>query len=242
MDVDVRIQLGLRGTSTSLNPISLDVGSIGSTASWAGSYHVLSMGNHYEDYILTGALMSLPPISGIPVAHPYQRLAGKIRAGGITGNIGEGVAALFATRYLKARINQIAHVKPRQPFKKSKSPDYLMQIGSLLPSVFSKIIPKGLSTTWPDWWPVKSKARNSKNASQSGRQDALKQLFAYWSLLRTTQPAAVGYGLIVVFKYQPSRQVRVNLIIPSNQTDLITSMKKGYDYTHGRNFLYDCGY
>jgi hypothetical protein len=202
------------------------------------------MGRHYDDYVMTGMLMSLPVISGFPPAHPYQRLAGKIRAGGITGNIGEAIAALFATRYLLARVDKIAHIKPRQPFKRRKSPDYLMNIGSLLPGPFSQIIPPKFSGTWPDWWPVESKARSTENASHGGRREALTQLFAYWSLMATSHPTAVGYGLIVVFRYQPLRQVRVNLILPSDQPNLIEEIKKGYDKKREltlRGFLHGCG-
>ena len=242
MDVDVRIQLGLYGTSTYLNPIRLDMGSIGSTSSWAGSYHILVMGRHYDDYIMTGTLMGLPVISGIPTSHPYQQLAGKIRAGGITGNIGECVAALFATRYLSAGVDQIAHIKPRRPFKSSQSPDYLMNIGGSISSVFATVIPKAFTTSFPNWWPVESKARHSDSTSLTGRQEALRQLFAYWYLLRNSQPSAVGFGLIVVFKYQPARQVRINLLLPSSQPDLLTELKKGYKNRESllRAFLHGC--
>jgi hypothetical protein len=200
------------------------------------------MGRHYDDYIMTGMLMSLPPIAGFPMAHPYQQLAGKIRAGGITGNIGECVAALFARRYLSAKLDQIAHIKPRRPFKPNKSPDYLMNIGGSISNVFSKVIPKGFPSSWPDWWPVESKARNSDNASLSARRDALKQLFAYWSLLLNSRPSAVGFGLIAVFKYQPSRQLRISLILPKNQPALLTELKKGYKNREPtlRTFLHEC--
>ena len=242
MDVKLKIQLGLYGKSADLNPIRLDVGSIGSTSSWAGSYHILAMGRHYDDYIMTGALMSLPPISGFPLAHPYQQLAGKIRAGGVTGNIGECVAALFARRYLSAQLAQIAHIKPRRPFRQSKSPDYLMNIGSSISSVFSGIIPKPFQLTWPDWWPVESKARYNDNASLGGRRDALTQLFAYWSLILNSQSAAVGFGLIAVLKYQPPRQLRISLILPKNQPDLLTELKKGYKNREStlRSYLHEC--
>jgi len=242
MDVQLKIQLGLYGNSAYLTPIRLDVGSMGSTSSWAGSYHILAMGRHYDDYIMTGALMSLPPISGFPLAHPYQQLAGKIRAGGVTGNIGECVAALFARRYLSAQLGQIAHIKPRRPFRQNKSPDYLMNIGSSISSVFSGIIPKPFQLTWPDWWPVESKARNSDNASSEGRRDALKQLFAYWSLIRNSQSPAVGFGLIVGLKYQPPRQLRISLILPKNHPTLLTELKKGYKNRESilRSYLHEC--
>jgi hypothetical protein len=242
MDVQLKIQLGLYGTSAYLSPIRLDVGSIGSTASWAGSYHILAMDRHYDDYIMTGALMSLPPISGFPVAHPYQQLTGKIRAAGVTGNIGECVAALFARRYLSANLNQIAHIKPHRPFHRNMSPDFLMDIGGAISSVFSKVVPKGFPSTWPNWWPVESKARNTDNASHGGRRDALKQLLAYWSVILNSRPSEVGYGLIAVFKYQPTRQLQISLMLPKNQPTLLTELKKGYKNREAilRTFLHEC--
>ncbi len=47
------------------------------------------MGRHYDDYVVTDHTLGLPAIVGIPVAHPYERLTGKIRAAGVTGNIGD---------------------------------------------------------------------------------------------------------------------------------------------------------
>jgi hypothetical protein len=243
MNVPVRVQLGLYGKSKKLRSVGLDVASIDATSSWAGSYHVLSMGRHYDDYVMTGMLMSLPAIAGFPPAHPYERLAGKIRAGGVTGNIGEAIAAIFARRYLSAGVDKIAHIKPRQPFKRRKSPDYLMNIGILMPGPFKSILPPKFPKTWPEWWPVESKARNNEKASSDGRRDALRQLFAYWDLLMAAQPQLVGYGLIVVFKYQAEREVRVNIILPADQARLISEMKKGYEKDREaivRGFLHGC--
>lgn len=63
--------------------------------------------------------------------HPYERLTGKIRTAGVTGNIGEAFAAIFARRCLGAGIGDIAHVRPCWPFRRRKSPDYLMRLGTL---------------------------------------------------------------------------------------------------------------
>src|ERR1700687_3451743 len=109
MNVDVYLQLGINGPQASCGSIVLDVPKVGATSSWAGSYHVLSMGRHYDDYVITGYMPSLPPITGIPAAHPYQRLAGKVRATGVTGNIGEAIAAIFARECVRAAIREIAH-------------------------------------------------------------------------------------------------------------------------------------
>lgn len=230
MNVDLIVQLGIHGTHSKLPPIWLDTGSVGATSSWAGSYHVLSMGRHYDDYMITGRIITFRPILEFPQAHPYERLAGKIRAAGVTGNIGEAIAAIFARRNLRAGIGDIAHIRPRQPFRRRKSPDYLMRLTSLMPGPFRTVVPEGAAHSWPDWWPVESKARNTVANSNAGRREALKQLVAYWSLLVTSQPAVVGYGLIVTFTYQLPREVRASLILPTNQPRLIQLLEE-----HGEN-------
>jgi len=226
MNVPVRIQLGTRGPLRPLAPIWLDVGSVGAASSWAGSYHVLSMGRHYDDYVVSSRTIGLPRIAGLPPAHPYERLAGKIRAAGVTGNIGEAIAAIFARRYLGAGIGDIAHIRPRRPFRRRKSPDYLIRLGPLMPGIFAPIIIPGVSLPGPDWWPVESKARSTGAGSEAARRDALLQLANYWSIMASPQPDAVGFGAIVAFTYQPPREVRVSLILPRNQVGLTQALRK----------------
>ena len=201
------------------------------------------MGRHYDDYVVTGRQIGLSPIVGIPTAHPYERLSGKIRASGVTGNIGEAVAAIFASRCLSAKIGDIAHIRPRRPFRRRKSPDYLMRLRSLMPGPFSQIVPTSATFTWPDWWPVESKARSTQASSDAGRREALQQLAVYWSLLATSQPALIGYGLVVVLKYQPPRELRVSLILPRNQDQLAQELQqsgKEFDERILRECLYGC--
>lgn len=234
MNVPLNVQLGLRGPVGGLAPISLDVGSVGAASSWAGSYHVLSMGRHYDDYVVTSRTIGLPPIAGLPPAHPYERLAGKIRAAGVTGNIGEAIAAIVARRYLGTGIGDIAHVRPHRPFRRRKSPDYLMRLGPLMPGIFAPILAADVSLPGPEWWPVESKARNTETGSDSARRDALRQLVAYWSTIAAFQPSAAGYGAIVAFTYRPPREVRVSLILPRNQarlTQALSLRKTGDDAT-----------
>jgi hypothetical protein len=243
MNVALRIQLGLCGLARALNPIGLDVGSVGAASSWSGSYHVLAMGRHYDDYVIIGRILGLQPIAGIPVAHPYERLTGKIRAAGVTGNVGEAIAALFARRCLGAGIGDIAHVRPRRPFRRRKSPDYLMRLDTRMPGPFAPIVPNGIAMTWPTWWPVESKARSTNRGSLVGREDALKQLVAYWALLASSQPAVVGYGQIVTFTYQPPREVRVSLILPRNQNQLALALQQSGEAIEDstlRSFLHGC--
>jgi hypothetical protein len=220
MNVDVCVQLGLRGATTPIGPTWLDAASMGAASAWAGSYHVLAMGRHYDDYVVTGRILRLPPIPGIPVAHPYERLSGKIRAAGVTGNIGEAVAALVARRFLYAPIADIAHVRPRRPFRRRKAPDYLMRLGPLLPGVFAPVLPPGATFSWPDWWPVESKARTTENGCADARREALAQLTAYWSILVSSRPDLIGFGIIVTLRYWPPREVRASIILPAAQQSL----------------------
>lgn len=243
MDVRLNIQRGIRGIQRPLTPMWLDVGSVGATSSWAGSYHVLAMGRHYDDYVVTSRTIGLPVIAGFPLAHPYERLAGKIRAAGVTGNIGEAIAAIFARRYLGAQIGDIAHVRPCRPFRRRKAPDYLMRLGPLMPAALGPIIPTGASFTWPNWWPVESKARSTEAGSKAARGDALRQLLAYWSVLALSQPEVVGFGVIVALTYQPPREVRVNVILPRDRTRLTRALQQNGEDTSDvelRTCLYDC--
>jgi hypothetical protein len=246
VDVDLWIQLGLHGPEQQENPIFLDPGAVGMTSRWSGSYHILAMGQHYDDYVITSRVLSLPAITGIPTAHPYQRLTGKIRAAGVTGNIGEAIAAILARRTLGAGIGDIAHIRPNRPFRRRKVPDYLMRIGHLMPSVFQPILPaRGNPFNWPEWWPVEAKARSTIIGSNNSRNDALRQLGAYWSAIVGEQPLDVGYGLIVTFTYHPPREVRASLIVPRNQSALIAELQRDGDALNRsalRRYLYGIQY
>jgi hypothetical protein len=228
MDIDLYVGIGLNTfTRRHIGALTLDPDTIGATSQWAGSYHVLSMDRHYDDYVVAARILSLPDIPDFPAAHPYERLTGKIRATSVTGNIGEAIAALFARRAMKARIQDIAHVRPRQPFLRRRAPDYLMKLGPLMPGAFEPVLRRlsGSPTfSWPDWWPVESKARATDSGVESARRDALKQLMDYWSLIARSRPEHVGFGVIVTFSYQFPQQVHATLILPRQQEELRTAL------------------
>jgi hypothetical protein len=243
MNVSLRAQIGIRGQQSLLNPIFLDVPAINSAAAWSGSYHVLAMGQHYDDYVVTGNLTTFQPIAGFPIAHPYERLTGKIRATGVTGNIGESIAAIFARRCLGTPIGDIAHVKSRLGNTRRKAPDYMMRLANVLPGPFAGILPAAFVPVWPPWMPVESKARTTQASANASRRDALRQLVTYWSLLSISQPGVLGYGLIISFKYQNPREVRASLIIPSNQPLLTQELQENGDDVANQTLaacLYGC--
>jgi hypothetical protein len=244
MYVDVCIQRGLKGPASLLGRTWLDSASIGAVSNWAGSYHVLAMGRHYDDYVISSRILRLPVIPGLPPAHPYERLAGKIRAASVTGNIGEAIAAIVAVRFFGVAIADIAHVRPRRPFRRRKAPDYLMRLGPFMPGVIGAVMPAGQVVAWPDWWPVESKARTTEPACAQARREALRQLIAYWLLLAGSLPQQVGFGVIVTLCYWPPREVRVSIILPSNHASLVSefanSSQQGPEAERVARWLYDC--
>ncbi len=189
------------------------------------------MGRHYDSYVVTPRTLTFPAIPGFSPSHPYQRLTAKVRDAGVTGNIGECVAALFATRCLSAQVRDIAHISPHTRFQKRRSPDYLMRLKAHMPGIFKSIVPSGGTHAWPDWWPVESKARNSVNASQAAKRQALRQIIAYWSAIVSSQPGHVGYGLIVSFTYDASRSLTATLLLPRDRAKLVDELKSKGDKT-----------
>jgi hypothetical protein len=241
MIVPVNAQSGLTGTPRSVGSIILDTSAVQGVASWAGSYHIIDMGRHYQDYVLGSALPPLPQLAAIPASYPYERLGTKTRATGVTGNIGEGVAALFARRIMGLTLADIAHVKIRKPFKRRKVPDYLMRLNPFISPMVSVLRAAGPFSGAPEWWPVESKARCTDADAAGARRDALMQLAACWTELRVSDPSAVGFGLIVTFCYRVPREVRATFITPRNQASLSTVLDQDEPAEWLlRNCLYGC--
>ena len=244
MNVPLIAQLGLRGREACLGAISLDVASVGHASSWAGSYHVLQMGRHYDHYVVTGYTAALPALTGLPATHPFEKLTSKIRAAGVTGNVGECVAALFARRTMGAAVADIALIRSRQPFRRRKAPDYLMRLGPSMPGPLAPVLPAGVQCAWPEWWPVESKARSTESFARAARSQGLAQLATYWSLTASSRPSEVGYGLVVSFTYQPPREVRVQIFLPRDRAGLQAQLLRSNSSTARarglRAFLYDC--
>ena len=200
MQVNVRARLGFNGPSISLGDLQLNVDSVGSTSSWAGSYHVLSMGRHFEQYVVTNRSWSVPPILNFPISHPYRSCGWKSKAPSVTGNIGEAVGALFAHTCLGLHISDIAHIRPRPSFHQRKAPDYLMRMKEYLPGPLHGIWAQGASTG-PEWWPVESKARSTPSSTNQGVKEGFKQLAAYWHTIHASRPYETGFGMIVSLTY-----------------------------------------
>lgn len=222
--LDVKAKIGFAGAESNISTVMFDSYTVGMASAWAGSYHILSMRRHYDEYVVTPRTHYFRSIPGFPTSHPYMRLTAKIRAAGVTGNIGEAVAAIFAHRSLGLMISDIAHIKPNQPFRKRKSPDYLMRMHGHLPGPFKNIWPRGTSSG-PLWWPVESKARKDSKSTIKGIHEAFKQLAAYWHAINNSNSTDVGYGMVVSFTYHQSPEVLITLFIPRNRNSLSSHLR-----------------
>ena len=155
MDIPVQVRLGLSGPVASIGRIRLDPNAVRAGAGQYGSYYVLEMGRHYEQYVVTGYLPSLPMVHGITTAHPFVQATKKTRAASVTGNIGEVIAALTVRRKLTTVVRHIRHINTS---RKYRTPDYLMRFDPMLPSEFALVLPAGIIAAFPDW-PVESKGK-----------------------------------------------------------------------------------
>jgi hypothetical protein len=211
-----------------------------------GSSHILEMGLHYEDYVVTGYLPQLPMIPNLATAHPVLRLLAKTRGSDVTGNIGEIVAAIVANRRWHAQLRGLFHIKATSSHK---TPDYLMRFVPTLPTELSQVIPTG--TVQPNFndWPVESKAGGTKGNTKRYIKNALTQLGSYWFHKRATTPSVVGFGLIVSLTYRKDRTITVTVISPSDQPNLQAAIdqdlykdfiaKLATDGSNVRGFLHD---
>ena len=211
------IRLGLDGPQTSARRIRISPGNIDFAAGLYGTAHVLEMGRHYEDYVVTGHLPSMPLIPNLNVAHPRAMASCKSRASSITGNVGEVVAAVVAERCWRPNLQSVYHINSSRAHK---TPDYIMRFEPTLPSDLLTVMP-------PNWvppgfrdWPVESKAGETTGYTRSYTRRALLQIASYWYQRAGFEPAVVGYGLVVSLTYRSQRQITVNVIAPADQAGL----------------------
>lgn len=220
VEFKIQLQIGITGEQVELEPTRISGLSIGAISSWAGSCHILSMGEHFHDYITRDFLPLLPNASSSGVTHLCSPLTSKLRSGSVTGNIGEGCAALLARRRLGLFPSDILHIKPKMCFSTYKCPDYVMRIGRSFPAPFSKVVEGIECANVPEWWPVESKARNSKASKKRSHNDAFEQIKSYWWMISNVAPSALGFGLITTLTYGETRTIHLSILLPKDQAKL----------------------
>lgn len=185
---------------------------------FAGSYHVLEMGQQYAAYV---RYCDQPPLFHFPIAipswSPAQRLIRRTRAADVTGNIGEIVAGLVAVRTFGARASEIAHLEARH---QERTPDYLLVDSGGVQGFVSSLV--GVDpTSLPLDWPLESKAWSHGGMDRDAIRDALRQLAAFWLDTRHGFPEGVGHGLIVGLALGRPRTVNVFVLVPRDRAALL---------------------
>lgn len=184
---------------------------------YAGSCHVLEMGQHYVEYLgYKSGFPLFPPISGYPDWAPHQ-LDTKSRASNITGNIGETVTGIVVLRTLKFDSKRVAPLKVQPGVK---TPDYLIARRPKFIQILRDIDSSLKHLRMPVWWPVESKTR-SDGFSVSDVKVGLKQLATYWYGVKGKYPIGVGYGIVVGVDLKNPRRVCVHVFVPKSQSGLI---------------------
>jgi hypothetical protein len=228
----VLVRRGLFGGEQPLNSVTLDPIVMNSISAYAGSYHILSMGRHFNDYVISAAGPPVfPPCMGLPRAYPFLALSNKLRAAGVTGNIGEGVCGVVADAIFGMPLGAFLHVKLKPAAGLRKTPDYMFRLGPFLRGVWPAVLP-ALPAALPTWWPVESKARTTRGSVDAAvSSEALPQLASFWYSIRNSFPNAVGFGMTVGFAYEANPRVLINVFLPSNQARLQTYLasKATYD-------------
>lgn len=232
MMFNVTAQVGDRqGIVYPLGELLIDAEAVEDVSEYAGAYHILEMGLHYRDYVERDILPSLPEIAGFPEPFPFYALPRKLRAQGVTGNIGEAVAAIVAEETLGLAANDIAHIRTQTPFAKRRTPDYLLRLNRQFPPQLANRPPYRQIGQLPDWWPCESKARADSAGARAGVADALCQLAAYWYTLNgTLWQDDVGFGIATCMIYEVSPRIRVHFFLPRDTSGVLDFLSSFPDY------------
>jgi len=186
-----------------------------------GSYHILEMGDHYHSYIIDSEKIELPKANNFPCERFYDVLKHKTYATSVTGNIGQCLAIIFANTFLQANSGDIVILDVRKPFKKRKTPDFLMRLNNIS-DTFSVLLNQIQPNQLPIWWPVECKSRSEiKKNSKEPQESALLQLISYWRTIVERYPQNVGYGITTTFVYKSEKNLIINLILLKDRERLI---------------------
>jgi hypothetical protein len=197
-----RRRLALAPTIEPISSVAIDV-----AGSYAGSYHVLELGQHFDAYTDPHTPRAFYSVPQLPNWVPADPLLERNRAADITGNIGEIIAGLLAKRLFGVPPHHIVHLRAR----KKLTPDYLLHDVPQLQAYVAQIsqIP---AARLPEHWPVESKA-GIDSLGRYESEKALRQLIAYWIDISRRYPKGVGYGVIVTTELTAAR-ITVSIIMP----------------------------
>lgn len=208
--------------------VYLNASNVGQTGSYVGANHVLHVDQHFHDYVELqnwAAFPALPHIPGFPHRPTFTAVASKKHSPDIAGTLGEGATAIVIKRLAQLRTVDIVTLEVSRT---AKTPDFAAR----LPAQWlanAGIAPPIVAPVSPQWWPVESKAcQQAGNRMSAAAWRGFQQLVSYWKRIRGTSPGDVGFGIVVVFKYDnlvtsPPR-VRAHVFLPQNQLMLLNRL------------------
>lgn len=225
--IDLDICVGF-GTPLRTSSVSLTALNIGQTAGYVGANHVLRLDEHFHDYVELqnrSAFFSLPAVPGFPHQPTFTPVASKKPCAGIAGTLGEGATAIVLKRLARLRAIQLVTLEVSRTVK---TPDFAVQLPANWMQTAQLQAPAGLPAA-PQWWPVEAKAcRRAGSSMTSSAWKGFQQLVSYWRRIRAASPNDVGFGIVVVFKYDnlitsPPR-LCTHIFLPQNQSLIHTQL------------------
>lgn len=203
--------------------ININENTLETSKDYVGSYHVLEMGQHYLEYRKPENLFTElgKTFKDFPATDLFRKLENKTRASVITGNIGEMIAGIVASRTLKFPTDGIGHLI----VSKGRTPDYLLKNNKDFEKflIDTKLANNYEVKKFPEWWLMESKASSiSRTVSLT---DAYHQLLNFWYRMQDEYPEGLGYGIAVgtsIYK----KTIDIRIYIPQDQKALIVYFKE----------------
>lgn len=243
MDFRLTLCLGFATLGVNQGQFKVTARRINSISRLAGSYHVLEMGRHFDDYVENDhrpLLITAPYLAQFPALLAHQPLDIKMRSSGVTANIGEAIGALVARNSFDLSLREVVHLTTRSSHRGYKSPDYLFDFANGLPTWFNSEPRLAAISNIPRWWPVESKAR--AGSPNQAIRDAFEQLCAYWwsAAMSGVLP---GFGIVINTLYARNpAEIRVHVFVPTNVVKFRELLRrialKGYTYEMFRDHVH----
>ena len=227
MMVALDICVGFGATLRTSN-VSLTSQNVGQTAGYVGANHVLRLDEHFHDYVELqnrSAFFSLPAVPGFPHQPSFTPVASKKPSADVAGTLGEGATAIVLKRLARLQTIQLVTLEVSRT---AKTPDFAVRLPVNWMQTAQLQVPAGIPAA-PQWWPVEAKAcQLAGTRMTSAAWKGLQQLVSYWRRIRATSPNDVGFGIVVVFKYDnlvmsPPR-LRAHIFLPRNQASIRTQL------------------
>jgi hypothetical protein len=216
------------GAPLRTSDISLTALNVGQTAGYVGANHVLRLDEHFHDYVQLqnrSAFFSLPAVPGFPHQPTFTPVASKKPSADIAGTLGEGATAIVLKRLARLRAIRLVTLEVSRT---AKTPDFAVRLPANWMQTAQLQVPTGIPVP-PQWWPVEAKAcQLAGTRMKSAAWKGFQQLVSYWRRIRTTSPNDVGFGIVVVFKYDnlvtsPPR-LSAHIFLPRDQAAISTHL------------------